>query len=299
MLVTSEALAQIDTQVAWVFSELMRTIEGDGSDLDLFEQVYIAGRVASEIGPVGLGKMSQEQIRDYAKVHSIVQTPTDRALLNTLRGSTKKWVAGLVDDLNRKIRIQIATAEERWAAEQIVRAPDGTLRKGLGDDLWSALKESAVGQLFTAVTSIFSAFEGLVDRFLQTDLSKYFQFGQTSDIPDDAEVYKLPRLQACQYCMDLHIDMDGAPIIYRVRDIIGNSNVGLPASEWDFTIGPVHPYCYCILYEVAKKPPEASELMADARKESMAVGLKKRKEIAEEAQRKYAAALEQADQLDS
>jgi hypothetical protein len=198
------------------------------------------------------------------------------------------------DEFNKRLRISIATAESKWAHEVISRSATGHLRKADGKSLWEELRDSALGSLAIAVTTIFGLFESVVDRFMQTELAKYFQSGQSAEIADDEEIYKIPRPQACQHCMRLHLDQDGRPKVYKLRDVRGNTNVGKKAGQWEFVLGPVHPHCYCVLFTVANRPPVASDLLAAARRESLAVGLKRRKEILEEAKLRYQEAIDHA-----
>jgi len=81
-------------------------------------------------------------------------------------------------------------------------------------------------------------------------------------------VYKIPRATACQHCMRLHLNSDGSPRKYKLKDVAGNSNIGLPAFSWQFVIGPVHPYCYCLLYrELERAAPSKSKKLAQARRD--------------------------------
>lgn len=292
MLIPNEYLAQIDAEIAKLFSSTAAYIKGDGVSPSLFEQVFLAGKVAADCGPDKMRTMSAEQISTWARAHGVVRTEEDTAVLKILAGATDKWLAGMVDELSKRVRVEIATAESGYAAEVISRAADGKLRKAIGDDIWSHLKLGYLAKLGRAIGTVMSLFEHTLDRFLQTELAQYFQSGQSTGISSTEMIYKVPRPTACPHCMRLHIDANGAPLLYKLSDVQGNSNIGKKAGEWTFVVGPVHPHCYCILYRASKRAPTPSDLLANARKESLAVGLKKRKEILASAASKYKEALE-------
>jgi hypothetical protein len=108
------------------------------------------------------------------------------------------------------------------------------------------------------------------DRILQTSMSYFFQQGQTSEASDDAEVYKIPAPGACKHCLSLHLKPDGSPKLYKLADVRGESNIGVPQYAWSFTLGPVHPHCYCLLFFAEQDaPPKANKDLAAARADAL------------------------------
>lgn len=291
MLISKEALAQVDSELQRVIRAVTALTEGDHASPSVFEQAYIAGKVASDIGPDALKSMSSEQIQKWVSDHRVHKSSIDEARLRVLRDASAKWVAGMLDELTKRVRIELQLAEQRYAADVLSRSADGELRKVSGRERWAALRENSLRSLAAAVAAALMVFESLVDRFLQTELASYFQTGQTTAIASNEEVYKIPRLTACEHCLRLHVDENGAPRIYTLSDVEGKSNVGVKASSWSFVVGPVHPHCYCILYRVSRRVPVKSEALAAARAASLAIALLKRKKILEDAQAKYDAAL--------
>jgi len=266
-------------------------MEGGQGAPSLLEQTYIAGKVAAKIGPDRVRGMSQAQISRWARDHGLVRSKEDEARLDTLKKASSLWMAALVEDLTNKVRREVALAESKYTAEVITRDSDGSLRKSL----WDTLKAGFVSNLIDNVTKVMSTFENWVDRFVQTELAKFFQEGQISSIRQDEEVYKIPRTSACPECLRLHVDTDGHPYIYKLSAVMGNSNIGAKPFQWRFTIGPVHPHCYCVLYRVEVDPPSPILALALAKKESRETSLKRRKEVLEQAKLKYQQALQGVD----
>ena len=68
----------------------------------------------------------------------------------------------------------------------------------------------------------------------------------------DAEIYFDVFPGACESCRELYLvnpeDPDSEPIVFKLKDIIANgNNIGRKKADWKATIGPIHPYCRCIL----------------------------------------------------
>jgi hypothetical protein len=67
--------------------------------------------------------------------------------------------------------------------------------------------------------------------------------GELPSIPD-VLVYKIPAQTACEHCLRLWLEPDGAPRIYHLPDVLAHaSNEGRPAREWTAQVGPIHPNC--------------------------------------------------------
>lgn len=232
------------------------------SKLTVLEQSFLAGKVANLLGPDALRSMSKEQIAHWVYTNNVTLSDAERATLNQLRNETERWLQGRTDDWQQRFRTAIANADKDWRATLMGgRFTDAAAR--------SVARNSALEELIAALNGENESFTSQIDRLLQTEMHSYFQQGQVSGRDAEEYVYKIPRLTACPYCMDLHLEGNGAPKLYKLSDVLGNSNWGLPAYAWDFTIGPVHPHCYCILYFHKDKAAGASETRATARKQQL------------------------------
>lgn len=291
MLLNQEVLQQLDAEISKLFKPLLDSIKGTGEGVSSLEQAYIAGKVAAELGPDRLRDMTGAQISKWARDHGLVKSKEDEARLKVLRDSSLMWVSGLVDDLTKRVRSQIASAEDKYAKEVTLRNHDGMLRKSVVEDTWSKVRDGFLDGLVVGISVVVSKFGGWLDRYLQTELARFFQEGQISDVRSLEEVYKIPRPTACPHCMRLHLDAEGNPLVYQLGAVAGNSNIGQRPEQWRFTIGPVHPHCYCILYQVSNRPPMRSPELALARAETLRVSLARRARIAEEAALRYQLAL--------
>lgn len=59
-------------------------------------------------------------------------------------------------------------------------------------------------------------------------------------------VFRLPANTACDHCVRLYLQGDGAPQLYWLHDLLrAPLNVGLSAAQWQAQVGTTHPSCVC------------------------------------------------------
>lgn len=226
--------------------------------LTVLEQSFLAGKVAGVLGTNALRLMTQEQLVSWIQTNNLSLSDAEQATLSQLRNDTERWVAGKTEEWQRKFRTAIANADRDWRA---------TIQKGRFTDAAarSVARNAALEELLSNLGITNAGFNTQVDRLLQTEMHTYFQQGQISGMDGEEYVYKVPRLTACPHCMRLHLHLDGEPKKYKLADVAGNSNWGLPAYAWSFTIGPVHPHCYCLLFRTSDVNPGPNKERAAAR----------------------------------
>lgn len=231
--------------------------------LTFLEQSFLAGKVAQSIGTDKLKTMTEASLRDWIVENNVTLSDTERATLAQMRNDTERWLEGRSASWQQNFRTAIANADRDWRA---------TIAAGSFTDAQarSVARNGALAELIENLRDNSGSFESDVDRLIQTEMHAYFQQGQVVGVGGDEYVYKIPRMGACPHCMRLHLKSDGSPKLYRLKDVIGNSNWGKRAYSWKFTIGPVHPHCYCVLYRVSDKTPPGANLdFATARKTTL------------------------------
>jgi len=223
--------------------DLSRRIVSDSrrDHIPILDQAYIAGRVASILGPNKVKTMSADAITDWLATSDFELTPTDDTHLDSLKRDTGRWIDGRTGVWTAAVGKTFSKADRDWTAY---------LSSNSFDDagIHAAKRAGAVEELMGSMFELAPTFKHEAQRLLQTEVVSYFQQGQVAHRSKDEYVYKIPRAAACSQCIRLHIGPDGRPKVYRLGDVLGNSNVGAPAYAWRFTIGPVHPHCYCVLY---------------------------------------------------
>lgn len=275
MLIDQSILQEIDGDIAKL-GKWTRDYALGGSGTPFLTRVYLMGRAARSMNPDDVKLWTEHRFKQELKKAGYKKTPLDESFLATLIAQTEKWIAAAIGDLEKSVRAEVMKAEAEWTRQIYARDSKGAMKKSL----WDNLRASLMKTLAQGIEKVLSSFQANLDRLFQTEVAKYFQYGQTAGLPRDELVYKIPRPTACPHCMRLHLNADGSPRVYRLGDVLGSSNVGKKDYEWGFTIGPVHPHCYCILYTVEKRPPHPSKMLAQARKESLTQTSKK--DIAEQ-----------------
>jgi len=231
--------------------------------LTLLERAFLAGKVANVLGANKVRKMSTRTLDK--RIEELVELDdVDLVQLDTLKNRTRRWMVGRMTAWQVRQKASIESADKTHDAT-LKDTTDGE-RSGVSNKRRAALRglsRSIAAQVAIMVPEM--------DRMLQTDLFQYFQEGQVLGIAGQEEVYKIPRSTACVQCYRLHIASNGEPIKYVLKEVQGNSNVGLAPFDWKFTIGPVHPHCYCILHQQTKEAaPGPSQTMVDNRNRTLA-----------------------------
>lgn len=166
-----------------------------------------------------------------------------RGLGNKIDAATGQIVIDASEKLRRKKLVAVREAvasgiEERKTVDEISRR----IRDAVGD--------SKRNWLQIAQTEVHNAMEeGKVTALVNSLPSG-----------SDPLVYKRPMPDACPFCVLLYLK-NGVPRVFRLSDLAANgSNVGRKAkrptlkgsnaTEWQATVGVVHPWCQCVLYHL-------------------------------------------------
>lgn len=94
-------------------------------------------------------------------------------------------------------------------------------------------------------------------RIAATEKTRAVQEGQARGMmkehPGGNNVAKVPAPGACKHCVRLHLTggPGSPPKVFPLSELAANgSNVGRKAADWLATVGPVHPWCECLLVKV-------------------------------------------------
>jgi len=253
------------TVIEAISSGLGLTVAGR---LTFLESAYIAGKAANILGTDALRRMSEAELVTWITENNVVLTPADRVTINQIKTNTERWLLGRSDAWQQKMRAEIAIADTAWRA---------TLQSTSFADAaaLAAVRSSALRNLLNRMEDSSELWQADIDRLVQSEMNAYFQTGQVSLATGDEIVFKVPRGSACPHCLRICVNTDGSFKRFKLDDVRGSSNVGRPAITWTFTIGPIHPYCYCVLYRELDKDLGPRKALAEAKAASLLKGLKK------------------------
>ena len=236
--------------------------------LTFLESAFVAGKAAQQIGTDQLRNMTEPQLVAWIRNNNVALTVADRATLETMKSNTERWLQGRSSAWQAKMRAEIAVADQAWRA---------TLAIGSFNDAaaLAAARSAAMRNLLNRIEDSSAEWQGDIDRLVQSEMNNYFQEAQVTELSGEELVYKIPRVSACPHCLRICVNKDGSFKRFRLKDVAGNSNVGSKAGNWVFTIGPIHPYCYCVLYRESDKDFGPREALRDAKAASLRKSLKK------------------------
>jgi hypothetical protein len=212
-----------------------------GSDRSYLETAYLAGKATQILGEEQTREMSLDDISAWLRENRPSLTDLDKEVLKSLRQETNTWLEGRQTDWMQRFRRQLTEAETDWR---------GSVTAGeLADPTSAAVARNAALEAFKS--RLEDASTGYIPdtgTVVQSELTRYFQLGQTTGLHPETFVWTTPRPGACRHCLRIHLKKDGSPKTFRLGEIAGNTNVGIRATEWDFVLGSTHPNCYCLLH---------------------------------------------------
>lgn len=210
---------------------------GVGGAFTPMEQAYLAGKLAGEVGTNPVRRMSERELREAVARTGTTLDDADRALIEANLEQGRRSLRNRARKAQQNVGQAVAQANRDW---------QGDLRSGAAGRTTAARRTARQARLRLLESQIqreVAKFTSQNATFVRTQAAQFFQDAQVAKAPPEEIVYKIPRTNAEFHCMRLHLNPDGTPIRYRLADVEGNSNIGVPPPAWTFTIGPVHPNC--------------------------------------------------------
>lgn len=169
-------------------------------------------------------------------------------------------------DLDRKMRglirdVIAARFGDDDAAERI--QAEG-VAQGMGGEFFDEQFRSTVNRQISDIGHLTGDWSRDLHRVVQTETTSAIHHGiaesweeqeaaRARDLgkaPEKILVYRLPRGDACRYCVELYLD-GGVPRVFELDVLRGNgTNVGKKRAAWLPVEGPTHPFCGCSLHRV-------------------------------------------------
>jgi len=222
---------------------------GSGPNDAVLVQAYLAGKVAAVVGVDNARRMTVPQLQSVIHQRGVVLTNFDRELLSHLMVETEQWLSGRADAAKAKFKEKVLALDQQYRGE----LTNLDSQEGIGN-----LRDSFLSDLEDELGTFAVGVAGDIDRVNQTQMAGFFQTAYVSGAAADTVIWKLPRTTAEKHCLRIYLNPDGSPRTERLGKVRGRTNIGKPASAWQFVVGPTHPHCYCILYTSDDKKPLGS-----------------------------------------
>lgn len=220
----------------------------------VIEHAFLFGILAEAIGDKRAKGMNYKQFQQFLKSKNFIPlTDEEELALDNVKQRAYTDITNLGNRMAGAFRNVVLknNQEQLLLAQKIVR--DKTvkaveLRQGatkLASELGHAAEDWSTDWLRVAYYLLHEAHNtGRAQSILKNE-------------GEDAEVYFDVFEGACRKCKELYLkdpdDPESEPIIFKLKDLIENgNNIGRKQADWLPTIGPIHPYCRCILNKVPK-----------------------------------------------
>jgi len=245
--VLSEALG---VSLMGVRDRITGTITGSTyQTFSTLEQSFVAGKVATRIGVRRMQRMSEGELIRWLENNSTSLSAREIGVLDTLRDRAESLWASSLDTWQQRVRTRLGINNQAW-------------RRGLetgqltSPQARNIARAGALAELLADLRQDEGRFiRSIHDSTLQTQMVAFFQEGQVADLADEELVWKQPQRGACAVCLDAYTNPDGSARIFKLDELRGQSNIGLPKGLWGPSIGPTHPWCYCVLHRALDVSP--------------------------------------------
>lgn len=183
--------------------------------------------------------MSQARIKDMLNKAPRIKNKAFYLDSDVVTSDLDKAAAKLEGTLTRSVIEELKkdyAITDRLNPEKRTRAQmESILRKATGDSKtdWNRIVRSEI---------VNNMNQGFADAILEGK-SPY------SDKGGETLVFKRPAPNACPHCKKFYLERDGkTPRLFKLSELMANgTNYGKKTTEWQPTLGIVHPHCCCVL----------------------------------------------------
>jgi len=213
------------------------------------EQSFIAGKVATRIGVRRMQRMSEGELIRWLENNTPFLSVREIGVLDELRDRAESLWASSLDTWQQRVRNRLGINNQVWrrgleTGELTTFQARNVARSGALAELLADLRQEE-GRFI----------RNIHDSTLQTQMVAFFQEGQVADVEDEELIWKQPQRGACGTCLEFYTNPDGSARIFKLSELRGQSNIGLPKAMWGPSIGPTHPWCYCVLHRAVDVTP--------------------------------------------
>lgn len=206
---------------------------------------YQFGKIQHIIGEKAARQMSYKQFKSFLASNPIALSVTEAAAIRSVNKVASKFLAG---NLANKVKSDVTDIINNANRAMIAEAIRTELPKNIE-------KRETILKLASQIKKQIGAYSDDFQKIAHTEKHNAMQAGVATEmynIDKDIRVVKIPAPDACVYCKNLFIKPDGNLRVFRLKDIINNSNVGRSKKNWLPTVDAVHPWCGCQMSRIPK-----------------------------------------------
>ena len=275
------------TAEQWEVAKRLGLVTGDDWE-PVFEGLHDFGMLLAHLDQqverhaIAGEEMSWEAFKAHVAKHPVPRTQQEYFSAEW----NKRHGARLITDLGAKAAAQTAEILEAEAAQTGARARDifrditsarfgdveaqqrlkqHGIDQGLSDDFFDNTFRATNRRIASDMGHALDDWTRDMQRVATTEGHSAINGGIATSFEDQAAqeakrankpvarilAFKLPRPDACQHCIRLHVDGGDNPRLYWLDEIQANgSNRGRKAADWRIVIPTTHPWCGCTLHRV-------------------------------------------------
>lgn len=235
---------------ATVAPDIVKRLKAKGMiapEVESIKDSYLYGQLVASLESAKVAKMGYGEFKKYLARNPIPLSAAEHHAVQMAQMSAAQYCVGLGNRVNLDTGAVLIEADAKLRARMVEEITDATAQniarrqsvKSLKTDLGWIAKDWARDWTRIAVTEKQNAMQhGQADSYRR-------QYG------DDVLVAKRVMDGACQHCMRVYNDPNGQPRIFKLSTLEANgTNVGRKAVDYRATLGPIHPFCSCVLVRI-------------------------------------------------
>lgn len=215
-----------------------------------FLQSYHWGRLSQLIGKFNASKISYNQFFSHLERGQYLPlTEVEKYAYNIAKDRSYGHITGLGEGIKKDTVNQIRQTEQENRAEyeKVIR---GEITKGITD-------RKSLSKIVSELGHKTNEWDRNFGRIVDTEMNNIFQEGRAQIIKrkrgDKSRVYKDVYPLGCKHCIKAYTTngIGSKPRIFSMEQLEANgTNIGKKVKDWKPTVGGMHPYCRCTLFDV-------------------------------------------------
>lgn len=236
-------LTEQDLETLFRFGVDVNSLYSPAND-SIFTSFHL-GMLAESLYAARINQLSYKQLRDYiSKGKYVPITTRDQIIIDSIKAQAFNDVRTLggriFRDVNQILIDNTLREQQRFLRDEIAA---------------SLLDKKITRKAANDISEKTGDWSRDFDRIITYVSTQAFEEGKAAMIvknydDQDPLVYKRVFENACKHCVRLYLT-DGpgsAPRIFKLSQLKANgTNIGRKVVDWLPTLGPVHPYCRCML----------------------------------------------------
>lgn len=215
-----------------------------------YEQNFYFGRLASALGNNNASKLTYNDFLKYLrKGQYIPLSSREKASLDFAKQRSYSHIKNLGQ------RVTQDTSGIVMAEDQAVRdVYESTIKNSIERAI---LERDTVNSVVSEIGHKTGDWGRDLGRIAATEMQYVYEEGRAADIErsegKEGLVFKEVYPQACRFCIKFYTTggIGTKPVVFKLSELRANgTNIGRKQKDWLPTLGPVHPYCRCMVHKI-------------------------------------------------